>query len=150
MKNVQCISFPYLTRRLVVLALRLVILALSTSFSANGEEVAVRLSGDMEVPAAKTMATGSGTIIVNADMSVAGGVTTLGVNATMAHIHHGAAGINGPVVIDLSKSGENEWKVPAGAKLSEELYRAYKAGELYVNVHSAQFKGGEIRGQIKR
>jgi len=38
--------------------------------------------------------------------------------------------------------------VPEGTKLSEPQYQAYKAGELYVNVHSAENKGGEIRGQL--
>jgi hypothetical protein len=142
MKNAQWLSLPCLKEVLMALAL-------SVSFSAIGEEVAVRLSGEMQVPPAKTMATGSGTIIVNADQSVAGGVTTKGVAATMAHVHQGAAGANGPVIITLSKSGDNDWMVPAGAKLTDEQYRAYKAGELYVNVYSAQFKGGEIRGQIK-
>lgn len=38
--------------------------------------------------------------------------------------------------------------VPDGSKLSADQYQAYKAGELYVNVHSAEFKPGEIRGQL--
>jgi hypothetical protein len=116
---------------------------------AQGEDVKLSLTGDAEVPPVKTMASGSGTITVNADMSVAGGVTTTGVAGTMAHIHHGAAGVNGPVLIPLSKSGDNGWMVPAGAKLSDSQYKAFKAGELYVNVHSADNKGGEIRGQLK-
>ena len=39
--------------------------------------------------------------------------------------------------------------VVAGAKLTDDQYAAYKAGNLYVNVHSAANKGGEVRGQIK-
>jgi hypothetical protein len=60
-----------------------------------------------------------------------------------------AAGKNGPVIVPLAKSGEGTWSVPAGAKLTDAQYEAYKAGELYVNVHSAENKGGEIRGQLK-
>jgi CHRD domain-containing protein len=33
--------------------------------------------------------------------------------------------------------------------LTADQYKAYQAGELYVNVHSEANKGGEIRGQIK-
>jgi hypothetical protein len=123
--------------------------ALALSTSAFGDEVMVRLSGDSEVPPVKTMASGTGTITINADMSVAGGLTTSGLAATMAHIHHGAAGANGPVLIPLTKTGDSAWVVPAGAKLTAAQYSAYKAGELYLNVHSDQFKGGEIRGQLK-
>jgi hypothetical protein len=39
--------------------------------------------------------------------------------------------------------------VPAGAKLDADQLKAYRAGELYVNVHSEAHKPGEIRGQLK-
>jgi hypothetical protein len=116
---------------------------------AFGDEVKVTLSGAQEVPAVKTSASGSGTIMINADMSVSGSVTTTGVAGTGAHIHMGGMGKNGPVIVPLTKSGDNGWSVPAGAKLTAEQYKEYKAGDLYVNVHSADNKGGEIRGQLK-
>lgn len=112
------------------------------------DEVRLTLSGGEEVPPVATQATGSGAITVNADMSVSGSVTTTGVAGTMAHIHVGRAGANGPPAITLTKTGDNAWAVPAGARLSEEQYKAYRAGELYINVHSAQYKGGEVRGQL--
>jgi hypothetical protein len=112
------------------------------------DQIKVTLSGAQEVPAVTTAASGSGTITVNADKSVSGSVSTTGVAGTMAHIHNGAAGANGPVIIPLTKNGDT-WSVPAGAKLTDEQYAAYKAGHLYVNVHSAANKGGEIRGQLK-
>lgn len=116
---------------------------------AFGDQIKVTLSGGEEVPAVKTSASGGGTIAIDADKSVSGSVTTTGVAGTMAHIHIAAAGKNGPVVVPLTKSGDNTWSVAAGAKLTDAQYAAYKAGELYVNVHSAQNKGGEIRGQLK-
>ena len=119
------------------------------STGSAADEIKFMLSGDKEVPAVKTAASGSGTIMVNADMSVSGSVMTTGVAGTMAHIHQAAAGANGPVIIPLTKSGDNGWMVPPNAKLTEPQYKAYKAGELYVNVHSAENKGGEIRGQLK-
>ncbi len=114
-----------------------------------GGEVKVTLSGAQEVPAVGTSATGSGTITIKADRSVSGSVTTTGVAGTMAHIHIAAAGKNGPVIVPLTKSGANTWSVSPGAKLTEEQYKAFEAGDLYVNVHSAEHKGGEIRGQLK-
>ena len=109
----------------------------------------VTLSGAQEVPAVETSAAGSGTITVNDDMTISGSVTTKGVKAVAAHIHEGAPGKNGGVVVPLEKKSDNEWAVPAGAKLTDEQYKSYKAGNLYVNVHSDAHKAGEIRGQLK-
>ena len=96
-----------------------------------------------------TAASGSGTITVGADKSVSGSVTTTGVDGTAAHIHMAATGQNGPVIVPLTKTADGVWSVPAGAKLTDAQYDAFKAGNLYVNVHSAANKGGEIRGQLK-
>ena len=124
-------------------------LFLSTfSISATADELLFKLSGDAEVPPVATMASGTGAMTINQDMTVSGKVTTSGVAATMAHIHVGKAGANGPVVVTLAKSGDNVWLVPDGTRLSEASYQSYKAGELYVNVHSAEHKAGEIRGQL--
>jgi hypothetical protein len=67
----------------------------------------------------------------------------------MAHIHEGAAGSNGPVIIPLAKVSDTVWAVPAGAKLTDAQYESYKAGKLYFNMHSDAHKSGEVRGQIK-
>ena len=40
------------------------------------------------------------------------------------------------------------WAVPSGAKLTPEQLKAYSDGLLYVNVHTAENKGGEIRGMV--
>jgi hypothetical protein len=109
----------------------------------------LKLSGDNEVPPVKTTASGSGTITVADDGSVSGSVKATGIAATAAHIHVGAAGENGPVIIPLTKAADGEWSAPPGAKLSDEQMKSYKAGDLYVNVHSEANKGGEIRAQLK-
>jgi hypothetical protein len=135
--------------RFAVLASLAVALTAGCASMGGSRGVAVNLSGAQEVPPVTTQATGSGTITVGEDKSVSGSVTTSGVAGLAAHIHVGSAGKNGPVIIPLTKTADNVWSVPAGAKLNDSQYESYKAGDLYVNVHSAANKGGEIRAQIK-
>ncbi|HEY4368024.1 MAG TPA: CHRD domain-containing protein [Steroidobacteraceae bacterium] len=123
-------------------------LVLSAGLAFAGDSK-VSLVGADEVPAVTTAATGNGTITVNADKSVTGSVTTKGITGTAAHVHLGAPGKNGPPVITLTKTSDTVWSIPAGSKLTDEQYASYKAGDLYVNVHSAEHKGGEIRAQLK-
>jgi len=128
------------------------LVAVSMAMFAGGAlagDVQVTLSGDQEVPPVKTMASGSGTISIGADKSVHGGITTKGLSASAAHIHEAAAGENGPVIIPLTKSGADGWMVPANAKLTDAQYSAFEAGKLYVNVHTKEHPGGEIRAQLK-
>ncbi len=123
----------------------------SIAFATIGSQVLaadLKLSGDNEVPPVATMATGSGPINVAADGSVGGSVKTSGIAATAVHIHMGAPGKNGPVIVTLTKTGEGQWSVPPGTKLDNEQMASYKAGNLYVNVHSDAHKGGEIRAQL--
>jgi len=131
-----------------VLALAILSIGALGSAIALGAALNVALSGANEVPPVKTAASGKGTITVGDDGSVSGSVTTTGVQGLAAHIHTGAADKNGPVIIPLTKDGDT-YKVPAGAKLTPDQMKAFKAGELYVNVHSADNKGGEIRAQLK-
>ncbi len=114
----------------------------------GGKSVGVSLSGGEEVPPVQTQASGSGNITVGEDGSVSGSVTTTGMNGVAAHIHQGARGQNGPVIVPFVKQGDNVWGPAPGAKLNEAQMSAFKAGNLYVNVHSPQHKGGEIRAQL--
>jgi hypothetical protein len=140
---------PLLRRSGIAFAGATLIAGLLASGTIFAADIKVKLSGDQEVPPVQTTASGGGTITVNDDKSVSGSVTTKGIKATAAHIHEAAAGSNGPVAIPLEKKSDNEFAVPAGAKLSDAQYKALKAGNLYVNVHSDAHKGGEIRGQLK-
>jgi CHRD domain len=80
--------------------------------SALAADVKVTLSGDQEVPPVKTEGKGSGTITIADDGAVSGSVTTTGVKGTMAHIHQGAMGANGPVIVPFTKDGDT-YKAPA-------------------------------------
>ena len=130
-----------------LLAAAIIALGALTSTAFAGD-VKVKLSGANEVPPVKTSASGEGTITIADDGAVSGSVKTEGIKATAAHIHVGAAGKSGPVAVPFSKDGDT-FKAPAGAKLNAEQMKAYKAGDLYFNVHSAAHPDGEIRGQLK-
>ena len=142
----------------VIVKLVLVIAALSlagcSTYSNNAPSwmpgsnaIKVNLTGTDEVPPLSVPGSGSGTIRVEEDGTVSGSVTTKDVAGTMAHIHRGAKGTNGPVIVPLDKNGDT-YSVPAGRKLTDEQMKDLKAGNLYVNVHTAKNKGGEVRGQL--
>ena len=114
-----------------------------------GRTETVTLSGSNEVPAAATSAKGTGSVTVGRDRAVSAKITVTGMTATAAHIHEAAAGSNGPVIVPFTKTGDNTFVAPEGAKMTEAQYDAWKAGRTYVNVHSAQYPGGEVRAQLK-
>ncbi len=107
------------------------------------------LSGANEVPPVSTGATGTAVVDIKPDHAVTATVTVTGMTATASHIHMAAAGTNGPVIVPFTKTGDNTFAAAPGAKLTDEQYKAYKEGKLYVNVHSAKNPGGEIRAQLK-
>src|ERR1700682_4977448 len=117
--------------------------------SALAVDLKLNLTGAEETPPVTTSASGTGTITVAADKSVSGTIKTAGIEGTVAHIHVGAPGQSGPPIITLNKGSDGVWSVPAGSKLTDDQYASFKAGNLYVNVHSAEHKPGEIRGQLK-
>jgi hypothetical protein len=107
-------------------------------------------------------ATGTATVTVSADnTSIAvTNVTYSGLSgaATMAHIHAGAAGANGGVVLafptitsPFSKTfTAADYTVATGAPADFAAFvTSLKAGGAYINIHTAACAGGEIRGQIK-
>jgi|GEM_PF-222650 len=111
----------------------------------------VTLNGAQENPAVTTAATGSGVLVIDTESGeVSGSINTFGINATAAHIHTGAVGVNGPVIIPLAQSSTGVWTVGADAKLTADQVAAMRAGTLYVNVHTSANPGGEIRGQVGR
>ena len=123
------------------------LLLMSTTVTVGNE--LVKLSGDQEMPPVETKASGKGMIVVNSDKSLKGEVTTTGIKGTAANIEVGRPGLNGPVLVPLTRNGGNAWSVPTGAKLSDTQYENYRAGRLYLNVHSVAHPEGEIRGHLK-
>lgn len=112
------------------------------------QPMAIMLKGGAEVPAVTTSATGTGQITVLPDFTVSGSIKVSGLIPTVAHIHEGASGKNGTAIITLNQTAPDSFTIPAAALLTEAQFASYKAGHLYVNVHSAQHPNGEIRGQL--
>lgn len=122
-------------------------LAACAGMMPGANTVKVKLSGAEEVPPVSVTGSGSGKFVIAADGAASGSVTTKDVPGSAAHIHLGARGQNGPVIIPLTKNGDT-YSAPPGAKLNDAQMAAFKAGNLYVNVHTARNKPGEVRGQL--
>jgi len=136
------------TFRTALAAMALVGLVAGCASTINASQAKVTLTGSEEVPPVTTNASGEAKFTVDRDWTIQGKVTTTGVAGTAAHIHDAARGKNGGVIVPLAKTGDNEWSVPPGTRLNEAQFNSYRAGTLYVNVHSAANPGGEIRGQL--
>ena len=126
---------------------------------ANAATYSFSLTGSQEVPPAASPAAGSALITINGDDTITFGVFALGLvgSPTAAHIHSGAAGVNGLPVFDLfAPPGTGPLTFPpftlafgAGA-LSPGLGALINAApwKYYVNIHTSAFLGGEVRGQF--
>src|SRR5476651_2565768 len=129
-------SFNPLRVRALIASAALVLIGAS----ALATDVKLKLAGAEETPPVTTSASGTGKIKVGADKSVSGTVKTAGIEGTVAHIHVGAPGQSGPPIVTLEKGADGVWSVPAGSKLTDDQFASFKAGNLYVNVHSAEHK----------
>ena len=69
-----------------------------------------------------------------------------------AHFHQAAPGSDGPVVRTLTFEGNTAsgtWTATDAEPLTDELITALLLGQLYINIHTAQYPAGEIRGQVR-
>jgi hypothetical protein len=129
------------------------------------------LSGANEVPARDTGATGVCGFVVTGNR-VDFTITTAGLSSGVvgAHIHLAAAGSNGPVrvpFINPNLAGTNTqtpFAAPdqgilmensfgssdvTGGLTLDDILGAMRSGNAYCNIHTVNFPGGEIRGQIR-
>ena len=69
---------------------------------------------------------------------------------TGAHIHRGGPGVDGPVVLPLKQATEGGWR--GCSNDTGWVQRAFDEGlsNYYVNVHTAEYPNGAIRGQLQR
>jgi hypothetical protein len=135
----------------------------------GGRKFAARLAGVNEVPAVTTDTSGRAIIKFNKTFTEAEFSLNVrkGVRITQAHIHCGAAGVNGPIIVFLAGFHAPGWDVDGnwinnttvtnanvvnttsacGSTLAD-LAQAMRDGNMYVNAHSVTNPGGEVRGQL--
>jgi hypothetical protein len=120
-----------------------------------GQSFTFTLEGLQEVPPTPSPGTGMCTVFVDDPLNTVDVSCTyqdlLG-NTTAAHIHAPAPpGVNAPVILPLPlnpPSGTAGSIMLMDAPLSEANIQNILGGLAYVNIHTVQFPGGEIRGQI--
>jgi hypothetical protein len=108
------------------------------------------LSAANEVPPAAS--TGTGTALVGVlSGQVAYNISVTGITSIQAaHIHRGAAGVNGPVVVNFNPTFNASGVARGAVAIPEVLAAEIEANpaNFYVNVHTTAFPGGEVRGQL--
>jgi hypothetical protein len=148
-------------------------------FAANGQNAAVPLSGDEEVPPVASRARGTAIFHLSGDGSALNYKLIVAniENVVQAHIHIGVPGMNGPIGVFLfgpvAPSGGRvtgpiaegtltaaNFIGPLAGMTMADLVAQMQAGNAYVNVHTddgmepantgpGDFPGGEVRGQIR-
>lgn len=108
--------------------------------------------GAAEVPPGDPDGSGTASVMINTDTGqVCWEITAQNIAAaTASHIHEGAAGVAGPVLINLDVDGfegTTEGCIEDQDTAALERIIANPAG-FYVNVHTGDFRGGAVRGQL--
>ena len=106
------------------------------------------LDGAQEVPPRDTAGFGHADLLLSVDTNeLSWNITFQGLVTPVvgAHFHEAPAGLNGPIVIPI---GDLESPSIGSAIITDAFEAALLAGNVYINIHTEQFPGGEIRGQV--
>lgn len=108
------------------------------------------LNGASEVPANASAATGTANFTYDKTTYILKGtVTFTGITPTAGHIHKGAPGVSGGVVFPLTTGSTLTSPINfTSSPLTEEQRTDLMANMYYVNLHTAAYPNGEIRGQL--
>jgi CHRD domain len=126
-------------------------MVVSTGTSAATINYSATLSGAKEVP--KTDSKGTGRFEGTFDTTTKALNYTLTFDklsgpATAAHLHGPTTRTqNAGVLVPLGDKNPSS-PITGTATLNDDQVKALQAGKVYVNVHTAQDPGGEIRGQV--
>jgi hypothetical protein len=140
---------------LSIAAIASLLLALTLAGAAAGAETTLSTTlqgGAAEVPPGDPDGSGTATIRLDpATGMVCWNMTTTNIAAaTISHIHEGAAGVAGPVRVNLDVDGFDGSTEGCTSGVSAEQINAIIANPagFYVNVHNAEYMGGAVRGQL--
>ena len=114
---------------------------------AQASSLSANLRGGNEVPPNASVNTGGTVVTVDGTTGVITWTTTSSIPLTSVtghHIHQGVAGVNGPVVVNFASAYSGSVTVTPALATS---IIANPTG-FYVNLHTATFTGGELRGQL--
>lgn len=130
----------------------LILLAV-TPMGALAQTFATVLTGPAEFPAASGSPDGSGlaAITVKGPTTITFSISVKGISApTLAHIHKGAAGASGGVVFDFhSPTFTNGFATGSTTGTASDVADLLaNPSSYYVNVHTAEFPAGAVRGQL--
>jgi hypothetical protein len=118
--------------------------------TSGGRAFTISLAGEAEAPAGDPVATGTSTVRLRAGQGqLCYQIAAKNLTAVAAHIHHGDAGASGPVVVPLrtpNTAGTAGGCTPAPRTLVAAILA--DPASYYVNVHTADFPNGAIRGQL--
>lgn len=107
----------------------------------------ILVNSNQEVPTNTSAASGTSNITYNKNSNtLTYTINYSGVTPTAMHFHKGAVGVSGPVVLAVPSPYSNG--MSGSLTLTEEQEVDFLAGLWYLNIHSAAFPGGEIRGQV--
>jgi hypothetical protein len=112
-----------------------------------GTTLTVKLTGGVEVPKGAPAGHGTAAITINGTKVCwkFSGLTGID-KPTAAHIHKGAAGTAGPVVVPFGAAFKPTGCMATTAALAKAILAA--PSSYYVNVHTAKFPGGAVRAQL--
>lgn len=145
-------------KRTIFLAVVVCGLMFIFNMTASAQQVYVAsLSGSQEVPAVNSPGRGFCKIIINAaqtQISVSCTYSGLTSNVTGSHIHgNGVVGVNAPILFDFNFTGGQSGTIgatPLTFSVTSAQLADMRANRWYINIHTTNFGGGEIRGQIRR
>lgn len=163
------------TRAVILLVAALFALTGASATASNGKanDFTARLNGFQEVPPKLTNGTGSLGLHLSSDgtqISYTLSYSGMPTDAHFAHLHFAQRGVNGAVFVFLCGGGGKPACPPTGGTVSGTItaadilavpdqaitagdfagaLRILRSGDAYANVHTTQFPGGEIRGQVR-
>ncbi len=107
------------------------------------------LTGNAEDPPNNSTATGTFNGTYNEDTNILTyTITFSGLTPTAMHFHKGAIGVSGGVEVPIGSMPYTSPVTGQTPALTAAQETDLMAGLWYVNVHSSQFPGGEIRAQL--